>query len=143
MQLCPRFIRIFFWARHKSLSIFRDFRLLTCSDEHIKRKPAQSIAKLERQSNKNSRTIGNRIDSATQIDRKQLQMLSEIFRSLLGCHGELRLGLWKWRAFSCKGELEVVDDFVYVSMGFNECDYSHSAMTFGVFNIFDSSFPLT
>ncbi len=70
--------------------------------------------------------VSYKIDSSSQIDKKQSRMLSEIFSPLLGCHQELlQDNLRRRRPFGHEGKLEVSDNLVDNFVIFDKGDHFH------------------
>ena len=68
--------------------------------------------KTKKRNDEKSKKVSFKIDSSSQIDKKQSRMISEILLPLLGCHQEFLLETLRGRPFSHEGQFEVSDNLV-------------------------------
>jgi len=65
--------------------------------------------KTRKQNDKKSKKVSHKIDSSSQIGKKESRMLSEILAHLLGCHQEFLLnGFGRWWSF---GKINIGNSF--------------------------------
>ncbi len=90
----------------------------------------KSRIKQRNKTTKKAKKVSFKIDSSSQIDKKQSRMLSEILAPLLGCHQQLLLDHLRRRwSFGIKSELDVSDALINDFMILDKGDNPHPAPT--------------